>query len=155
MSATETDIKKAYRKMALIYHPDKQEPGTTTDPMWLRCQEAYETLMDPEKRRRYESTLEFDEAIPEEPIDQSRFFEIFIPVFKRNAIWSNKSPVPDLGNEKTPLTKVKQFYNFWENFDTRRDFSAYDEYNLEEAENRYERRWMEKENKRSKGKYVR
>lgn len=58
--------------------------------------------------------------------------------------------MPNLGQTETPLKKVHKFYHFWENFDSWRDFTHDEEYDLKEAENRYEKRWMEKENKRLK-----
>mmetsp|Transcript_37861 Transcript_37861/g.33882 ORF Transcript_37861/g.33882 Transcript_37861/m.33882 type:complete len:102 (+) Transcript_37861:722-1027(+) len=50
----------------------------------------------------------------------------------------------------TNIKKVYKFYEFWEKFDSWRDFTVVDEYNLDEAENRYERRYMERENKKLK-----
>eukprot|EP01017_Pseudomicrothorax_dubius_P016393 TRINITY_DN1860_c0_g1_i2.p1 TRINITY_DN1860_c0_g1~~TRINITY_DN1860_c0_g1_i2.p1 ORF type:complete len:587 (+),score=238.11 TRINITY_DN1860_c0_g1_i2:141-1901(+) len=149
MGASDKDIRTAYRKMALIYHPDKQQTSVT-DPIWLKIQNAYETLIDPEKKKKYDSSLDFDDTIPTGPVDPSKFFEVFAPVFRRNAHWSNKRPVPDLGNMDTPMKEVEKFYDFWFAFDSWRDFSHLDEYNLDEAENRYERRYMEKENKKKK-----
>lgn len=161
MGATEEDIKKAYRKKALIYHPDKQtkkegEPAPSeTDPMWLKIQNAYETLTDAEKRKKYDSTLPFDDFIPEEDVPEEEFYEVFKPVFQRNALYSTKTPIPDIGNANTKINKVYKFYEFWENFDSWRDFSVTDEYNLDEAENRYERRYMEKENRKLKAEHFR
>ena len=34
--------------------------------MWLKIQDAYETLLDPSKRRKYDSSLPFDNKIPKE-----------------------------------------------------------------------------------------
>ena len=53
--------------MALKYHPDKlgHEPSERDKEVWLKIQEAYETLMDPAKKRKYDSSLPFDEKIPE------------------------------------------------------------------------------------------
>ena len=34
---------------------------------------------------------------------------------------------------KTPIKKVLKFYKYWDSFETWRDFSCYDEYNLDEA----------------------
>ena len=45
------------------------------------------------------------------------------------------------------------FYKYWNNFETWREFSQYDEYNLEEAGDRYEKRYMEQENKKIRSKY--
>lgn len=153
MGASESQIKTAYRKLALIHHPDKSADAKTT-PMWLKIQSAYETLVDPEKKKKYDSTLPFEDAVPENPVEEKEFFDTFKPVFIRNAFWSNKKPVPDIGDLNTDIKKVEKFYAFWDNFDSWRDFSVYDEYNLDEAENRYERRYMEKENKKIKATHL-
>ena len=104
-----------------------------------------------DKRRKYDSTLEFDDRIPDkfDPATQD-FFEEFPRIFKRNSRWSKKQPTPDLGDSKAPLKRVEKFYKFWERFDSWRDFTHDEEYDVQEAENRYEKRWMEKENKRLK-----
>lgn len=154
-------IKKQYRKMALQYHPDKQgeteEKGSglsEKDQHFIKIQEAYEVLSDQSKRRQYDSTLDFDDSIPEE-VDETRgFYETFGPVFRSNARWSTRFPVPELGNETTDMSKVHKFYDFWLSFDSWRDFSMHDEYNLEDAEFREERRWMERQNQRVRKKYV-
>ena len=53
-SASKQDIKKAFRKMALRYHPDKN-PGKDTTKKFRAVAEAYEVLGDVEKRRQYDS----------------------------------------------------------------------------------------------------
>jgi Zuotin-like, zuotin homology domain len=60
--------------------------------------------------------------------------------------WSNKRPVPELGSESTPYEKVEKFYNFWFKFQSWRDFSFLDEHNLDDAEGRDEKRWMQRQN---------
>lgn len=47
----------------------------------------------------------------------------------------------------TPIDDVKNFYMFWDNIKTWRDFCQYDEHDPEEAEDRFNRRHMENENK--------
>ena len=144
--AGENDINKAYKKLALQYHPDKLGDKYTEKEkeMWLKIQSAYETLADPAKRRKYDSSLPFDEAIPsEDEFDDETFYDVFAKVFNLNSKWAVKKPVPNLGDDQTPLSEVKKFYRYWENFKSWREFSQYDEYDASEAQDRYERRYME------------
>jgi DnaJ-class molecular chaperone len=50
--ASESEIKAAYRRLAREFHPDSGRPGDVE--RFRELQEAYETLSDPEKRRRYD-----------------------------------------------------------------------------------------------------
>ncbi|EJL75468.1 J domain-containing protein [Chryseobacterium populi] len=56
--ASEEDIKKAYRKLSLKYHPDKNENDDFFADRFREIQEAYETLSDPVRRRGYDHNLE-------------------------------------------------------------------------------------------------
>ena len=53
-SATQTEIKKAYRKMAIKYHPDKNPGDTTAEENFKKAAEAYEVLSDENKKARYD-----------------------------------------------------------------------------------------------------
>lgn len=54
--ATPADIKRAYRRLSRRYHPDINPGDRAAELLYQRISEAYETLMDPERRRRYESS---------------------------------------------------------------------------------------------------
>lgn len=169
MGATIEDIRRAYKKKVLQYHPDKakaflkdekEEKEETSqieeekklenegssrqlteeekakievNKAWLKIKDAYDTLIDPEKKKKYDSTFEFDDTIPEEDeqVSSEDFFLVFGPSFLKNSIWSKHKPVPKLGDFKTSIDKVHKFYQFWFDFESWRDFSVEGEYNLE------------------------
>lgn len=56
-NASEEEIKKAYRKLSLKYHPDKNENDEFFAHRFMEIHEAYEILGDPEKRRIYDDNL--------------------------------------------------------------------------------------------------
>jgi len=54
-SASDADIKKAYRKLAMKYHPDKTKGDKTAEEMFKNISEAYAVLSDKEKRQQYDT----------------------------------------------------------------------------------------------------
>lgn len=72
--ATEDEIKKAYRKLSVKYHPDKNENDSFFAARFMETQEAYEILTDQEKRRVYDENLS----------QHQRSFKVNLPPAIRN-----------------------------------------------------------------------
>ena len=53
--ASESEIKRAYRRLARRFHPDINPGDRTAEARFRQILEAYETLIDPERRSRYDS----------------------------------------------------------------------------------------------------
>jgi molecular chaperone DnaJ len=53
--ASESEIKRAYRRLARRFHPDINPGDRTAESRFRQILEAYETLMDPERRSRYDA----------------------------------------------------------------------------------------------------
>lgn len=53
-TASEDEIKRAYRKLAIKYHPDRNPGDKTAEEKFKEAAEAYDVLHDPQKRQQYD-----------------------------------------------------------------------------------------------------
>ena len=53
--ADEAEIKKAYRKLAMKYHPDRNKGDKASEEKFKEVNEANEVLSNPQKRQQYEA----------------------------------------------------------------------------------------------------
>ncbi|MEW5736223.1 MAG: DnaJ C-terminal domain-containing protein [Thermodesulfobacteriota bacterium] len=75
--ATEDDIKKAYRKLAMKYHPDRAKNDKSAEEKFKQISEAYAVLSDKEKRQQYDNfgTEGFQQRYSQEDIFKGFNFE--------------------------------------------------------------------------------
>ena len=166
-------IKKAYRSLALRWHPDKNRDNLEEATRSFQLiTEANEVLSDPHERAWYDSHK--DQILRgEEPgaADTSSvsdalwkyfspssykityddtpgaFYRVYRDLFQD---LSNKEDddLPDFGNSKSDWDYVQLFYSHWSSFSTTRGFENFDKWNLRDGETRQVRRAMEAENKK-------
>jgi molecular chaperone DnaJ len=99
-ACTLTDIKRAYRRLARRYHPDINPGDSMAAAHFRQIAEAYATLSDPDRRRRYDSTGSivertedesgigfegFDFSVKAEGSDASTFGDLFADVLHQRA----------------------------------------------------------------------
>lgn len=63
-SASSDDIKGAFRKKAMEYHPDRNQGDTSAEEMFKNVNNAYAVLGDPEKKRMYDSGVDPNQQGP-------------------------------------------------------------------------------------------
>ncbi|KII91523.1 hypothetical protein PLICRDRAFT_156668 [Plicaturopsis crispa FD-325 SS-3] len=156
--ATPEQIKIAHRKKVLKHHPDKKAGlvGSANDDAFFKCiSKAHEVLTSAERRRQFDSVDPFyallEDDVPTAAELKNKapeaFFEGFAPVFEREARFSRKTPVPQLGAIDAPKEQVEAFYDFWYNFDSWRSFEYLDKEVNEGSDSRDDKRYTEKKNK--------
>ncbi|CAG8546114.1 13859_t:CDS:2 [Acaulospora colombiana] len=79
--ASEIEIKKAYRKLALQHHPDKNCGDSDAEIKFKEIGEAYAILGDPMKKQRYDSGVDLDGmngGMNFDSVDPNLFFQMFM-----------------------------------------------------------------------------
>jgi len=76
-TASETEIKKAYRKLAMKYHPDHTKGDKSAEETFKKISEAYAVLSDKEKRQQYDTfgSAGFQQRYSQEDIFKGSDFE--------------------------------------------------------------------------------
>ncbi|XP_041825349.1 dnaJ homolog subfamily C member 21 isoform X2 [Melanotaenia boesemani] len=184
--AGDDDLKKAYRKLALKWHPDKNlENAEEAAEQFKLIQAAYDVLSDPQERAWYDNHREallkggLSGDYEDDSIDLLQYFTVtcysgygddekgFYTVY-RNLFESivkeemehtkmedeeEEEEFPLFGDSQSDYdTVVHVFYGYWQSFCTRKNFAWKEEYDTRQASNRWEKRAMEKENKKTRDK---
>eukprot|EP00118_Oscarella_pearsei_P014803 m.129505 g.129505 ORF g.129505 m.129505 type:complete len:531 (+) comp37981_c0_seq7:154-1746(+) len=179
--ASDDDIKRSYRKMALKWHPDKNlDRAEEATRVFTEIQQAYDVLSDPQERAWYDNHREAilrggndyvddslnlmryfsSSAYSGYGDDKNGYFAVFQKVFSTivdedtpfegvPSSASEEEEIPDFGNSKSVYEEtVHSFYAFWQSYCTRKTFVWLEKYDVRHAQNRWESRQMEKENKK-------
>ncbi|XP_019938006.2 dnaJ homolog subfamily C member 21 isoform X2 [Paralichthys olivaceus] len=182
--AGDDDLKKAYRKLALKWHPDKNlDNAEDAAEKFKLIQAAYDVLSDPQERAWYDNHREallkggVSGDYEDDSIDLLQYFTVtcysgygdddngFYTVY-RNLFESivkeemehvkvedEEEDFPPFGDSKSDYdTVVHVFYGYWQSFCTRKNFAWKEEYDTRQASNRWEKRAMEKDNKKTREK---
>jgi curved DNA-binding protein len=82
-SASVNDIKKAYRKLAMKYHPDHTKGDKAAEEKFKKITEAYAVLSDPEKRKQYDTfgSADFQQRYSQEDIFRNFDFSDILKEF--------------------------------------------------------------------------
>ncbi|KAG9266271.1 hypothetical protein AMEX_G20797 [Astyanax mexicanus] len=183
--ATDDDVKKAYRKLALKWHPDKNlENAEEAAEQFKLIQAAYDVISDPQERAWYDNHRDallkggVSGEYQDDSIDLVQYFTVtcysgygddekgfytvyrnlFESIAKEEMEHSKEEDdecddFPTFGDSESDYdTVVHLFYGCWQSFCTRKNFAWKEEYDTRQASNRWERRAMEKENKKTRDK---
>lgn len=111
VTASDDEIKKSYRKLAMKYHPDRNPGDIIAENKCKEINEAYGTLSEPSKRAEYDQQLKYQSQTYNSPHEE----DIDIDDFVRN-MFSKGSPFEDIfgarANTVPPTYHVT--LSFWE-----------------------------------------
>lgn len=125
-SATQDEIKKAYRKLSLKFHPDKNQGDPFFENMFKQIQEAYEILGDPLKRQAYDYDYGRSSQRRQEPVydpvityfraNTHSFHNGDIVYFEWNTSFANHVEIKPLGVVATSGHKGFRLHNVNQQF---------------------------------------
>ncbi|XP_049872737.1 dnaJ homolog subfamily C member 21 [Pectinophora gossypiella] len=174
--ASVSEIKKAYRKLALQWHPDKNLDNLVeAKEQFQLVQNAYEVLSDPQERAWYDNHREQllrgagssynDDSLDVYPYfspscykgfgdDPQGFYGVYAEVFSKLTAEETDflddpedvAKIPKFGNSTTPYEEVHEFYAYWMAFSTNKSYVWLDQYEIQQGDNRRVIKLMEKEN---------
>jgi len=103
--ASADDIKKAYRKLARRYHPDRNQGDAAAEERFKQISHAHDVLSDPDKRREYDAARMFGGRVPPGGAGTGGaagfgdFADIFGDMFRRGGDRAAQPPPPPRGED--------------------------------------------------------
>lgn len=173
--ANDDQIKKSYRKLALKWHPDKNDNSEESTRIFTEIQQAYEVLIDSQERAWYDKHREQIIRGGDDYVDNSinlmkyfsasvycgfgddeqGFYAVYSNVFRiiaeEDAEFSTDKDlgVPEFGTSSSDYDEIVQpFYAHWQSYSTLKSYVWVEKYDLRDAPNRRVQRLMEKDNKK-------
>lgn len=174
--ASSSEIKKAYRRLALQWHPDKNLDNLAeAKEQFQLVQNAYEVLSDPQERAWYDNHREQllrgagssynDDSLDVYPYfspscykgfgdDPQGFYGVYSEVFSKLVSEETDflddpedvAKIPTFGNSASAYEDVHEFYAYWMAFSTNKSYVWLDQYEISQGDNRRVIKLMEKEN---------